>query len=199
MKTAYSELVIKAPFLLVKGLVLGYMHGRGETFPYFFDRKAGVRKETLGEMFRELMELDTHTYLCLPDYIIADFTKMLRNIEEQISAEVESVKKIDYAEFSFSFEIFNRKHAQRSKEFIENLPENIQLLNFEPREFVDEGIVDMTGGYAPGHSYCYRGQGIARGEFEDIMEIYLKIKRSRLADSVLCSEMRLHFKEGASA
>jgi hypothetical protein len=199
MKTSYSELVIKAPFLLVKGLLLGFMHGRDETFNYFFDRKAGVRRETLGEMFRELMELDTHTYLCLPNHVIADFMKMIENIEERIGIEVESVKEIGSAEFSFSFEIFNRKYARSSKEFIENLPGTIQLLNYEPKELVDEGLVDMTGGYAPVHSYCYSGQGIARGEFADIMEAYLKIKRSKLADSVLCSEIRLYFKENASA
>jgi len=47
MSTPFTELIIKAPFMLVKGFLLGFMHGRNESFDYFFYRKAGIRRETL--------------------------------------------------------------------------------------------------------------------------------------------------------
>lgn len=194
MQTSYVELVIKAPFLLVKGLLLGFMHGRGDSFEYFFDRKSSIRRETIGEMFRELLELDSHTYLCLPRQVVDNFTDVIEKVKDSIGIELESVKEIETAEFYFSFDIYNKEHAQICKEFIQKIPKSVELINFDPRESWDEEVSEMSGGYAPVHSYRYAGQGVARGGFGDLTKLYLAIKRSELSDSVLCSEMRLNFK-----
>ena len=88
METTFTELVIKSPFLLVKGFLMGFMQGRGESFPYFFHRKAGITRETLGEMLRELFAFDSHTHICLPDHVINEFELALKNVEPIIKATV---------------------------------------------------------------------------------------------------------------
>ena len=194
MKNTYSELVIKAPFLLVKGLLLGFMYGRGTEFNFFFHRKTGIRRETFGELVRELLVLDTHTYLCLPDDVVDDFIAVVRKAEEKVQCKVVGRRKIEGAEFSFDFEFVNPEAAEECKQLLKDLPEGVQLLNFHPEERRDEKM-GKIGGYAPSHSYLYRGHGLIKGDFGGVIDLYLKIKRSRVGDMMLCSNVRLIFAE----
>lgn len=107
MSNQFSGLIIKAPFLFVKGFLLGFMHGRNMNFDYFFHRKSGIKRETLGEIIKELPAIDCYTDLCLPNNIVDDFEKSLKQIDPGIGVTLEDKRKIKDARFTFSFKLFN--------------------------------------------------------------------------------------------
>ena len=51
----------------------------------------------------------------------------------------------------------------------------------------------MEGGYAPLHEFSARGKGVVEGEFGAVIELFLKIKRSDLSESIICSDVDLIF------
>jgi hypothetical protein len=190
MSRRFVELIIKAPFLLVKGLLLGHRHGREEPYPYFFHRKAGIRRETIMEAVREIFEMDNYTCLCLPEDIADEFTSLIETSEDMTGAQLKEKKNIEGAEFSFSFEIFCVDLSDCSKNLFRDLPEGVRLVNYKPEE-VNHQADGAAGGYAPSHPYVFRGQGKAVGDFEGTMNLFLRIKKSEASESILCSELRL--------
>ena len=191
MAVTYVELVIKAPFILVKGLLLGFLHGREEPFDYFFHRKAGIRRETIAEAVREIFEIDNYTCVCLPRDVSEEFKVILNKSHNLTGAKIKSEKVIRRAEFTFGFEVFSPRCAEGCKRIFSDLPSDVTLSGYTPSEKKEEGA-KLTF-YAPAHEYSYRGRGKVEGEFEGAMKLYLKIKRSRLCENILCSDMTLVF------
>jgi hypothetical protein len=192
MSNQFTELIIKAPFLFVKGFLMGFMHGRKETFDYFFHRKSGIRRETLGELVKELLAIDSYTDLCLPSSIVGEFEESLHRIDPGIGVSIEDKREIKNADFKFSFTLFNPESAKICKQLFSYLPPNITIENFHPKEIIDDKKVGIHE-YAPVHPYVYQGEGKVKGEFDGVMNLYLLIKRSELSSTILCSEIHLHF------
>ena len=42
------------------------------------------------------------------------------------------------------------------------------------------------------HEYIFRAKGEIEGDFEGVIDTYMKIKRSDLTDFVICSEIKLN-------
>ena len=193
MSTPYTELIIKAPFMLVKGFLLGFMHGRNESFDYFFHRKAGIRRETLTEKVKEVLSLDSYTELCLPDSVSAEFINAIEKIDPSLEISVTQKRSIKGAEFQFNFSIFDPHQAEICKQLFTYIPATIEILDYQPEEKRDEEATGIQE-YAPIHPYSFKGSGAVKGEFEGVMNFYLTIKRSELADQIVCKEIELHFK-----
>ncbi len=193
MSTPFTELVISAPFLFVKGFLMGFMHGRNENFDYFFHRKAGILRETLSEVVKEFFAIDNHTDLCIPNYVVGEFEKAIQRLNPDMGVTIVEKKEIKDAEFNFSFKIFNPEQAEICKKLFTSLPSGVELLNFAPKELIEKEKISVQE-YAPIHPYVYQGEGIAKGDFGGVMHLFLAIKRSEISDSILCSEIRLNFK-----
>ena len=178
MQKSFSELVIEGQFVLVKGFIMGFLHGSDQKFDYFFHRKHGIRRETFKEFIKELFEFESHVHVCLDNNIIPKFLKAIEKSEEKIGLEVRSVKAINSANFTFSFEIFNKELADDIKNVFENSPAGVKVMDYKPIEEVANDAVGVEG-YAPVHSFVARGSGTAEGNFHDIMELYLNIIRSK--------------------
>ena len=98
MSNTFFKVVIYCPFLLVKGFLLGLMEGSGKDFPYYFHRKVGIERETLGEYVRKVLHMECHTHVCLPQNKIPEFKQALEHVREKIDATVESERELnDYA------------------------------------------------------------------------------------------------------
>ncbi|MBN1543670.1 hypothetical protein JW992_16120 [candidate division KSB1 bacterium] len=195
MSQSYSELVVSAPFLLCKGFLMGFMHGCDKPFDYFFPRKKGVRKESLGEFIRETLDFDVHTHLCLPQSVLDSFRKAVKSAEPIIDMKIESEKEIGQSDFSFSFQIHNEDQAQACRKLIGSAKGKITLENYHPSEIRRENLVAVQE-YAPIHPYIFEGHGTARGAFAEVMHFYLSIKKSDLADSILMSELHYELGDG---
>ena len=194
MQKSFSELVIEGQFVLVKGFIMGFLHGSDQEFDYFFHRKHGIRRETFKEFIKELFEFESHVHVCLDNNIIPKFLKAIEKSEEKIGLEIKSVKAINSANFTFSFEIFNKELADDIKIVFENSPAGVKVMDYKPIEEVANDAVGVEG-YAPVHSFVARGNGTAEGNFHDIMELYLNIKRSKGSESIMCSEINLELED----
>ncbi len=107
--------------------------------------------------------------------------------------KVKSIKPIKGAHFSFSYELYNEKLTDKTKKILSKLPEGLILKNYKPYINRDEEGKGMEGGYAPLHEFTARGKGIIEGEFGGVIELFLKIKRSDLSESIICSDIDLIF------
>jgi len=188
--TSYSELVIKAPFTFVKGFLMGYMQASKNEFHYFFHRKHGIKYEGTGDIMRELLHVECHTHLCLPNDILTEFTNAITNVKHKVNVEIESIKKIKSARFTFSFHNYDENETSGYKDLFRSLPDSVEIQNFSPLELRGDSME-----YGMLNRYTYEGNGTVFGEFDGIIELYLRIKRHHLADSILCSEIKLEFEQ----
>jgi len=190
MKQNFSEIVIEGRFMLVKGFLLGFLSQKNPDGRYFFHRKSGIRRETFKEMLKDFFELDTYAHFCLQSDLVDSFVKACDLYTKVTGNKIKSVKAIRSAGFTFAFEVYNKKIAAEAKELVENLPEGVKLSEYTPYEVTDsEG--KGTEAYAPLHEYSFQARGTIEGDFSGVMEVYLKIKRSELAENIMCSEVKL--------
>ena len=190
MSTKFSEVIINAPFMLVKGFLMGYMQGTNKDFEYFFHRKHNIERESMGELMRELFHVECHTHICLPTDIIPEFQESLQNVEHKLCAHIESAKEIKSASFTFSFHNYNEGQTGIYKELFRAVPQDVQLVDYNPLELRGETLVKIPE-YSHINQYVYEGNGKVSGDFQGVMDFYLKIKRHSLADSILCGEVKL--------
>ena len=194
MPSAFSELVIEGPFMLVKGFLMGYIYGSGKNIQYFFHRKAGIKQETLKDMLKGLLDFENYVHLCIESRMVGAFTGAIEQSQEKIGLSVKSVQSIQSASFNFSFELFNDKLADELKGIFSNVGQGVELQNFKPTEQHADDAYGLEA-YAPVHSYIYRGSGTANGDFLEIINLYLSIKRSQVEEIVITSDISLKFEE----
>lgn len=193
MSKKYTEIVLEGNFMLAKGFLLGFLSNTKPDAKYFFHRKSGIRRETFRELLKEFFELDNHAHVCIESDLIEPFKKSLALYTKITKNTLKSEKEIDAAHFTFSYELYNEKLANKVKDLFNNLPEDVTLEHYAPVEIKD-GEGHGTEGYAPLHEYIIRANGVLSGEFESIMDIYLNIKKGALSESVICSDVVLEFK-----
>lgn len=170
---------------------MGFLYASGSRYKYFFHRKAGIRRETLGGFIKEIFEFENYVHLCLEDAAVPKFINLIEKSHEKIGIIIKSEKKIQSAYFSFSFEIYRREFADEVLSIFSSVNENISLTNYKPKEKQSKDNISI-GGYAPAPLYLLKGAGKAEGEFLDIMELFLKIKRSRVVNCIISSEVYLN-------
>jgi len=192
MGRAFSEIVIEGPFMLVKGFLLGYLSQKPHENPYFFHRKAGIKRETLKGFLKELFELDNVVHLCLLSDLVDDFVKATEYYTKVTGMKIESIKKIKSANFEFAYEFFNEQIARDAKKLLQELPDDVKIEGYKP---IEERDAEGTGieAYAPLHEFTSRGKGTVSGDFDSVIDLYLDIKRSRFSDSFITTEIVLEF------
>ncbi|MBN1407514.1 MAG: hypothetical protein JW956_06990, partial [Calditrichaceae bacterium] len=134
MKQSFYEIVLEGNFMLVRGFVVGFLSAVKPNGLYFFHRKAGIRRETLKEFLRDFFEMDNHVHFCLEADLVDNFKKAVESSEKQTEMKVHSIKLIKSARFSFAYEFFNEELAQKTKELLSNLPEDLVIKNYKPYE-----------------------------------------------------------------
>ena len=193
MEKTFSELIIKGNFTLVKGFLLVYLCGSAPDAKYFFHRKKGIiRRDTLMGMMKGFLEVENRVYLCLEDSAVEGFKKAVAAAEEKIGISIGECKKIKGAEFLFSFEVYSNELANECKGIFSNLPENIELAEFEPVETVNEKVSPI-GYHSEKHPYRYGGKGTAKGGFCGIVELFMMCKRSKCSKFIECDEVILKY------
>jgi hypothetical protein len=194
MQAKFSELVVSGSFALVKGFLLGFKGGSETDFSYFFHRKSGIRRDTLAELLKEVLDLDNYVHLCLEDRVVPDFKRAVAEAEPLVGIKIKNERPIKEARFDFSFIIKNREAAGKVKQVLAELPEGVELLDYEP---VEETHDDKSaiGGYAPEVPYQLKGSGTVRGEFGGVIELFLTAKRMPEGQLVLLSDMVLGFED----
>ncbi|HGY56125.1 MAG TPA: hypothetical protein ENK44_10505 [Caldithrix abyssi] len=194
MSRSFHEIVMEGPFLLVKGFLLGFLAGVKPEGRYFFHRRAGIRRDTFREFIKELFELENYQHLCLESDLVNKFKEASRLYAKVTGMEIKSVRKIKSAQFSFAYEMFNEELALKAKEVLESLPESVKVLDFHPLE-IKENEGKGLESYAPLHDFTARGKGTVTGDFDGVIDLFLKIKRSEFADFVVLTDVKLELEE----
>ena len=145
MVKSFSEIVIEGPFGLVKGFLMGFLYGGNKEFSYFFHRKAGIRRDTLKNLLKELFEFENYVHLCIENSNVPKFTKAIEKAHDKIGLRVKSVKKIKSASFNFSYEIFNEKIANEIKNLFLEDAKKVKLLNYKPLHIKDKAAMGIEG------------------------------------------------------
>ena len=195
MQKKFTELVVSGSFDLVKGFILGFRCGSGMEFDYFFHHKSGIRRETIAEMVKELLELENYIHLCLENDFVERFKEAAAKVKPLIGLEVKKERRIKEARFNFSFSISNREAAQRVRETLANPPAGVHIEGYQPQEESHPEIENGSAGYAPLHPYLLKGQGTVTGEFGGVMELFLKSKRMPESELMLLDNITLTFED----
>lgn len=192
MGKKYSEIIVEGGFMLAKGFLLGFLSTTQQQGGYFFHRKSGIRRETFRELLKDFFELDNHVHVCLEQSLVEKFKTASSLYTEITGNKIVSEKEIAFASFSFSYEFFNQDLAKQAKEIINNLPADVSLTDYFPFE---EHSAEGHGveSYAPLHEFTTRARGKLSGDFAGVMDIYLRIKKSKLCESIICDEVALNF------
>ena len=194
MSRQFSEVVIDAPFALVKGFLMGYLQGSGKNFPYFFHHKHGIQRETFGELVKEMLHLECSTHLCLPQEVVPEIQSALAAVYDRLHTSAKSIRPIRSASFSFSYHIYSEKQSGPCKNVFKQLPEGVQLLNYRPVELRSNSPVGIAE-LSIINTYIFEGSGTVAGDFEGVMEVWQRIKGCSLETVFLVSEIELQFGE----
>jgi len=195
MQEDYTELVVEGSFALVKGFLIGFRYGSGNEFNYFFHHKSGIRRDTLAELLKEILDMDNYVHLCLEKNIVDIFKQAVLKAKPLIGIDVKKERQIKEARFNFSFSINNREAAERIKEMLNKLPPGVELEDYQPQEESHPEGEGGTGGYAPLHPYSFKSDGTVKGNFGAVMELFLKAKRMPESELMFLSEIVLGFED----
>ena len=193
MSQTFYEIVLEGNFMLVRGFVIGFLASVKPDGMHFFHRKAGIRRETLKDFLRDFFEMDNFVHFCIEGDLIERFKKAVECYEQETEMKMKSIKQINGARFSFAYEFYNEKLAKETKEIFSNIPEGVTIRNYNPKVSKDEEGKGIEGGYAPLHEFTARGKGVVDGDFGHVIELFLKIKRSDLSETIICSDVDLKF------
>ncbi len=191
MSTRFKELVISGSFGLVKGFLLGYRSGRGTDFRYFFHRKSGIRRDTLGELVKEVFDMENLVHVCIEESEAGGFKNAVTQNSAAVGMEVKKEREIKGARFDFSFSVSDRDFAARLKQALLDLPPGVAIEGYHPEEKENKSV----RAYGTLADYTFVGQGTIAGEFDGVMDFFLRIKRTPEGQKVLISDMALEFED----
>ncbi len=183
MSKNFVEMVISAPFILVKGFLMGLIEGSGETPLYFFSKRTGIRTETLGSAFKEWLGFENIVHLCLEEKFSKKLSEGIKHTYEKLGMEVKSVKQIESAGFDFKAHFFKKDEADAFQAYLDALPKGVYLDGFKENEYQDKDHDGEAGAYAPSHAYEYSASGRVVGDFAGVVEVFLKYKDDILVET----------------
>jgi len=188
----FVELVIESPFILFKGFLMGYIEGSGENPIYFFSKKTGIKTETLVESLKVWFGFETLVHVCMEKDFAEKIKKALENTFDKLGMKVKSEKVIKSASFDFKVTFYHKKDSKKFEELIHNLPEGVILDEFKKDVEEDKEAEKERGIYTAEHAYVYKAEGEIVGDFEGVIEVFLKMKDM---PHVELEEVYLNFEE----
>jgi len=190
MSKEFVEMVISAPFILVKGFLMGLIEGSGEQPIYFFSKRTGIRTETLGSAVKEWLGFENIVHLCLEKKFSKRLGDGIAHTHETLGMEVKSVQRIESAGFDFKAHFFKKDEADPFQGYLDALPKGVYLDGFKENEYQDKDHEGEAGAYAPSHAYEYSASGRVVGDFAGVVEVFLKYKDDILVET---DEVKLNF------
>ncbi len=183
MSKNFVEMVISAPFILVKGFFMGLIEGSEAQPLYFFSKRTGIRTETLGSAFKEWLGFENIVHLCVEEKFSKRLGKGIEHTYEKLGMEVKSVQHIESAGFDFKAHFFKKDEADAFQAYLNALPKDVYLDGFKEDEYQDKDHDGEAGAYAPAHAYEYSATGRVVGEFAGVVEVFLKYKDDILVET----------------
>ena len=192
MSATFSELVVRGNFPLVKGFLVGYLCGRNSQARYFFRHTAGtIKRDSVTGMIKQLVELDSEIHVCLETSEVDGFRNAVDAASPKIGIGLAEARPIALAEFEYSCELYDPEEGGKCREIFRAAKETLTLEGFNEKEIVDAKA--MKEPLHKAHPYTYSSAGRVRGDFDEVMNVFLQLKRLTCRDFVKCGEMVLHY------
>ena len=191
MAKQYKELVISAPFILVKGFLMGLIEGTGKDPVYFFSQRSGIRVETLSEGLKEWLGFENLVHLCLEDGFAERLKQGIENTHKKLGMELRSEKLIESAGFEFHARFFDKDEADSFHSRVDDhLPEGVYLDGFKEAAVEDPGHESGVGMYTASHKFQYKGKGTIVGEFGGVIQLFHEFQKDPMVE---VEAVRLNF------
>ncbi|MFO7655358.1 MAG: hypothetical protein R6X25_16275 [Candidatus Krumholzibacteriia bacterium] len=179
----FHEAVFAGSPRVLRGLLAGIALGSGEPNTAIDSYDAGISHEGLVDRVAELVKLHgVDSRVVLGETL----TGLVRQHAERIHAEtgltLKSLRAVQSAELPFSFEVFARQYHDEIMAVLNELPEGLELRNFD-QDVQEHPESRGPEGYAPEHHYAASGSGEVVGRIDLLVDL-----RRRLGDLPLVNE-----------
>lgn len=185
MTASYYEFVIKGDEEVVCAYLEGYFRGKGIKEGYFFSKDKPLHFHHLREMIRYHGEV---AHVICHSKLRPAIHSAIKQGGKQFGFEVKETRKISKASFRFKFETANRQVAGTIKRALNNRSAGVDLVDYEPQEEVDPGAKGPEG-YAPLHTYTFRGEGTVEGDVAGVLKTHEKLCANEF---ICCDDIEIH-------
>jgi hypothetical protein len=156
---------------VIRAYLEGFFVGKGIKEGFVFTDESPYNLEAIKERFKfhgETLHLICEASLRGP------IGTAIKKAPEEMKLEVVETAKVTRAYFHFEFDTANRPVAGRIKRIFSSLPRGVCLTDFEPEEIINPQAKGVEG-YAPLHSYLYKGSGVVEGDAAGVHEVYKRM------------------------
>lgn len=184
MPVVYYEYIIKGDDQELCAYLDGFLRGKGVKTGFFFTRDYPFRRLHIKEMIKYHGEVGHVICRATLRPLIQTAVRQAKDMKLEIVEE----KKIKKCCFSFKFDTANRGVAGTIKRAVGRLPAGAALADYDPEEIEDP---DAKGpeGYAPLHSYVFKGRGIVEGTVAGVLKSHAKFLGHEFID---CEDIEIH-------
>lgn len=174
MSKKFYEVVFEGNLDIIYGMLEGFMLGQDGNWEWYSAKEHNIEAETFTEIIKEWASLKTRLHHIILE---EEFFKKLKEASEKrgemrfIKAKyIKSFKEIKSSSFSFEARAYAKKYGEEIKAILSKLPQGVTLEKYNPSEIIDSEAKG-TELYAPTHDYTFTAEGIASGEFGEIIKL----------------------------
>jgi hypothetical protein len=188
MPAPYMEIVLQGKKTDVLALVDDWRKTAGAAgADLFFSADLGLSAEDrIFEILEALHFAEGHTHLLVSAAFLPAFRKKLSETRFSCLA-IKAAHEVLEMLFHFSFQCYNREHAEKIKKIIDERTEGVIIEGYEPKERVDPNAAGEEL-YTPVHEFEFEGGGLARGPVPAIVKMYLEAQKEPL---IILEKMRI--------
>jgi len=182
MDTRWFKITIVGDEALVKGLITGFLRGRG------IDPEKGIvfcedfkfLEENFLQTLKEWIHLSKEMTHILADSGLLDSVKdALRLGGPSLGCRLLTLQEIKNASFPFRYEIFSKEHGEKAKALFNTIPASIRIQYEEKDEIIDKNARGVEV-YSPSHEYTLKAKGTASGSIADILALHREMDGNEL-------------------
>lgn len=185
MPVVYYEYIIKGDDQELCAYLDGFLRGKGVKTGFFLGRDYPFRHHYVKEMLKYHGEVGR--LICRAT--LRSMVQAAVRQAKEMNLEIVEEKKISKCSFRFKFETANRGVAGSIKRAVGKLPAGAALADYEPEEIEDPEAKGPEG-YAPLHSYVFKGAGVVEGTVAGVLKSHKKLSGHEFID---CEDIDVHY------
>jgi hypothetical protein len=185
MAVTHYEFVIKGEEDELCAYLNGFLRGKGVKSGYIFTTSHPFQSHFLKELIQYHGEV---VHLICRSSLRQVIRAAVKQVPEQIKAEIVESRPVKKVSFEFKFNTANRQAAGAIKRLLGRHPAGAKLIDYEPKETFDPDAKGAEG-YAPLHPYTFSGKGTIVGDVEGVLKVYQKLEGNEFIHS---DEIEIH-------
>jgi len=173
MSKKYYEVVFEGNLDIICGMLEGFMLASGAKWEWYSSKDSNVETETFTDIIKEWASMKTRLHhIIMEEEFHVKLQKAVADREDLkfIKAKyTKSAKEIKNASFFFEAKAYAKKYGEEIKSILSNPPDGVTIKDYKPVETIDKDAKG-TELYAPTHDYTFTAEGLAVGEFGNLLK-----------------------------